>query len=97
MHVRRVCACIQTNIPGLHTASLLVVPASFTVLSIQALCLAHSVLASSLALNVPLAQFSHFEGFAPLEGTNFLPAAHFMTVAKTTHGVMAVVLALVVQ
>ena len=74
MHVYK-----QTNKPGLHTASLLAVPASFTVVSGQGLCLAHSVLLSSLALNVPLAQVSHFAGFPLLAATNFLPAAHFVT------------------
>merc|ERR1719201_1273116 len=72
-HLGHVC------VAGLHTASLLAVPASFTVVSGQALCLAHSVLASSLALNVPLAQASHFAAFPLLAGTNFLPAAHFVT------------------
>ena len=88
MYVRRVFACIEANIPVLHTASLLAVPADFTVVSAQGLCLAHSVLASSLALNVPLAQFSHFGGFPLLAATNFLPAAHFVTATNTTHGVM---------
>ena len=83
MHARHV--CLQTNIPGLHTASLLAVPGSFTVVSVQALCLAHSVLASSLALNVPLTQVSHLAGFPFWAATNFLPAAHFVTDTNKTH------------
>ena len=86
----------RVRVPGLHTASLLGVPASFTLVSVQGLCLAHSVLASSLALNVPLAQVSHFEGFPFLAATNFLPAAHFVTVTNATHGVMIAVVAVVV-
>ena len=58
-------------------------PFVFVALSSQVLCLAHASLASSLALNVPLAQASHFAAFAPFFGTNFLPAAHFVTGTKS--------------
>ena len=76
---------IYKYIPGLHTASLLAVPASFTVVSVQGLYLAHCVLASSLALNVPLAQRSHLAGFPFWAATNFLPAAHFVTDTDKKH------------
>ena len=96
MYMRVACACIQTSIPGLHTASLIVVPSFFTVVSAQALCLAHSVLLSSLALNVPVAQASHFAGSPLLAATNFLPAAHLVTGINTTHGDGAIVVVVVV-
>ena len=70
---------------GLHTASLLAVPGSFTVVSVQGLCLVHSLLASWLALNVPGGQASHLAGFPFWAGTNFLPAAHSVTDTNTTH------------
>ena len=73
------------NIPGLHTASLLAVPGYFTVVSIQGLCLVHSVLASLLELNVPLAQGWHLAGVPFLAATNFLPTPHFVTGHNTTH------------
>ena len=79
---------VNKHIPGLHTVSLLGVPASFIVVSAQALCLAHSVLASLLALNVPLAQGSHLAGFPFWAATNFLPAAHFVTDTNKTHGTL---------
>ena len=84
---------IYENIRGLHTASLLGVPASFTVVSVQGLCAVHFVLSSSLALNVPLEQSSHFAEFPSLAATNFLPAAHFviMAVTKTMHGAIVCV------
>ena len=76
------------HIPISHTVSFVVSPAVFTSLSAQVLCFTHSVLSSSLALNVPAGQFSHFASFVPVLGTNFLPAAHFVTVANTTNGVI---------
>ena len=85
---------IYIYIPGLHTASLLGVPLSFTPLSAQVLCLAHSVLASCLALNVPSGQGSHVgidilrQLTNKLSWTSFLPAGHFATARNTTHGVI---------
>ena len=56
-------------------------PFVFVALSSQVLCVAHSSLASCLALNVPLAQASHVT-CAPFLGTNLLPTSHFVTVTK---------------
>ena len=91
---------VRENTPGLHTASLLGVPATFTVVSTQGLCMAHSVLRPSSVLNVPLAQGSHFAAFPflKLKGTNFLPAAHFVTDTRIMHGLrVVVVVKLIVQ
>ena len=50
------------------------------------------MLASSLALNVPLAQGSHLAGFPFWAATNFLPAAHFVTDTNKTDGTLRWVL-----